>query len=176
MVREKCEKLAQGNKEFTWTALVVGHFFDYGLRDGLLHFNLKTQTAQILDGGSIPASASTLRRVAQATLAILLNPSTTANRTLYVQSFCHTQLEVLAALERATGTTWKREEVDSKAFLEKELKKLEEGDKDAMEEIVFVLGTVDADWRGREGFAMKELGLEDEDLDEVVREVVNGEK
>lgn len=46
MVREKCERIAQHNSGFTWTALVCGHFFDVGLRDGLrdglLHFDLET--------------------------------------------------------------------------------------------------------------------------------------
>lgn len=182
MVREKCEQLAKHNPSFSWTALVCGHFFDFGLRDGLLHFNLQTHTAQILDGGGIPASASTLRRVAEGVVAVLRNPDVTRNRTIYIQSFCHTQLEVLAALERATGTEWKREEVESQSFLEEQVRKLEGGqdlggaDKHAIEEIVFVLGTVNADWRGRDGFAMAELGLEDEDLDAVVREVVQGEK
>lgn len=175
MVREKCEKLAAGNEGFTWTALVCGHFFDYGLRDGLLHFDLKAHTAQILDSGDIKASASTLRRVAEGVVAVLRRPEETSNKTLYIQSFCPTQLEILAALERATGHKWKTQSLDSNAFLEKEKKKLDEGDHEAVEEIVFVLGTVDADWTTRHNFAMDLLGLKDESLDDVVAEVLAGE-
>ncbi|KAJ4171121.1 hypothetical protein NW754_007266 [Fusarium falciforme] len=175
LVREKCVELAAENPGFSWTSLVCGHFFDFGIRDGLLHFNLDTNEAVILDKGDVPASAATLRRVAEALVAVLKRPDTTKNRLLYVQSFRKTQLEVLASLEKATGATWTREFVDSKAFLDREVNKLSVNfSKHAMEEIVFVLGTLDADWTKRdEAFAMEELGLEDEDLDKVVQEVVD---
>lgn len=175
LVREKCVELAAENPGFSWTSLVCGHFFDFGIRDGLLHFNLDTNEAVILDKGDVPASAATLRRVGEALVAVLKRPDTTKNRLLYVQSFRKTQLEVLASLEKATGATWTREFVDSKAFLEREVNKLSVNfSKHAMEEIVFVLGTLDADWTKRgEAFAMEELGLEDEDLDKVVQEVVD---
>ncbi|RSM10805.1 hypothetical protein CEP52_003352 [Fusarium oligoseptatum] len=160
LVREKCVELAAENPGFSWTSLVCGHFFDFGIRDGLLHFNLDTNEAVILDKGDVPASAATLRRVGEALVAVLKRPETTKNRLLY---------------KKATGATWTREFVDSKAFLEREVNKLSVNfSKHAMEEIVFVLGTLDADWTKRgEAFAMEELGLEDEDLDKVVQEVVD---
>ncbi|CAM1503602.1 Fc.00g011930.m01.CDS01 [Cosmosporella sp. VM-42] len=172
MVREKCEKLASHNEDFSYTALVCGHFFDFGLRGGLLHFNLDTQTAQILDDGNIPASASTLRRVGEGVVAILSKPAETRNRTIYIQSFCHSQLEVLAALEKVTGTKWKTEKLESGPYLEEQRKKFAAGDHEAIEDIVFVLGTLNADWRTRDGFAMEELGLQDEKLDDVVADVL----
>jgi hypothetical protein len=178
-VQMRCEDLAAsaateggGGGVFTWSSIVCGHFFDEGLRDGLLHFNLDTHTAQILDGGAIKASASTLRRIAESLVRTLQRPDPTANRKLYVQSFCPTQLEIYASLERATGKVWHQQSVDSNAFLDRETRRLREGHKDAEEHIVFVLGTVDADWTTREGFAMGVLGLEDENMDEVIDEVV----
>ncbi|KAF4982114.1 hypothetical protein FZEAL_2220 [Fusarium zealandicum] len=176
-VRERCVELAGQNSGFSWTALVCGHFFDYGVRDGLLHTDLKTNTATILDKGDVPASASTLRRVAEALVAALQRPDVSRNRVLYVQSFCKTQLEVVAALEKATGAQWTREHVDSAAFVEREVNKYAVNQSHhAMEEIVFVLGALDADWRKKDDFAMKELGLEDEDMDKVVQEIVDGWK
>ncbi|KAK7409101.1 hypothetical protein QQX98_008709 [Neonectria punicea] len=175
LVRRRCEELAAENPGFAWTALVCGHFFDYGVHDGLLHFDLERRTADILDDGSARASASTLRRVAEGTVAALRRPEPTRNRTLYIQSFCRSQPEVLAALERATGATWTRRTVDSRAYVAEAARKLEaEWTKPAMEEIVFVLGALEADWTKEEGFAMELLGLEDEDLDQVVAEVVAG--
>ncbi|KAG6029105.1 hypothetical protein E4U19_001155 [Claviceps sp. Clav32 group G5] len=175
-VRAKCEELAaaaDATTPFTWTSIICGHFFDHGLEDGLLHFNIAEQTALLLDTGHLRASTSTLPRVADAVVRVLQQPDDlTRNRALYIQSFCPSQLEILASLERATGSKWKTHHVDSAAFLETQSKRLAEGDKGAVEEIVFVLGTVDADWRSREGYAMKLLGLEDEDLDEVVARVV----
>ena len=178
-VRERCEQLAAQATDalpFTWTSIICGHFFDYGLRSGLLHVDIGAERAQILDAGNIKASASTLRRVGESVVRVLQRPDGTKNRAVYVQSFCPTQLELVAALERATGTKWHTQHLDSNAFLNVESKKLEAGDHDATEEIVFVLGTVDADWTRKEGFAMDLLGLQDEDLDKVVSEVVAAHK
>ena len=181
MVQNKCEKLAtssstadgeNGSNRFTWTSIICGHFFDSSLQDGFLHFNLDTCTARILDGGGIKASASTLRRVAEAVVAILQMPEKTANKALFVQSFNPSQNDILASLQKATGREWKREELDSNKYLEDTMKQLEGGDDDAVGDVVFVLGTMDADWTTRDGFAMELLGLRDEDLDEVVAKVV----
>ncbi|KFH45610.1 hypothetical protein ACRE_035370 [Hapsidospora chrysogenum ATCC 11550] len=184
-VRERCEELARefssaaavaGRGEggaFTWTAVVCGHFFDWGLKGGFLHFDIDKQEALLLDGGNVPASASTLRRVGEAVVAVLRKPDETANKTLYVQSFNPTQRQVLAALEKATGGKWTVREEESGAFLDRQQRRLdEEGDKHAVEEIVFALGALDADWAKKPGFAMELLGLEDEDLEEVVKSVV----
>ncbi|KAK4071716.1 uncharacterized protein Triagg1_5954 [Trichoderma aggressivum f. europaeum] len=177
-VREKCEALAaqDGSAAFSWTTLVCGHFFDHGLRDGLLHINFDTRTAQILDGGAIRASTSTLRRIAEATVRILQRPVETRNRALYVQSFNPTQLEIVAALEKTMGDKWHVQHVDSKPYLEDAQKRLESDDEKAVlvaiEDIVFVLGALDADWTRRDGFAMELLGLKDESLEDVVNEVV----
>lgn len=182
-VRTRCEELSQmaaedqtGASPFTWTSIICGHFFDYGLGSGLLHFNLDAERAQILDAGDIKASASTLRRVGESVVRVLQRHQDTRNRAVYVQSFCPTQLEILASLERATGNKWHTQHLDSNAFLERESKRLEAGDGEATEEIVFVLGTVDADWTRKDGFAMELLGLQDENLDQVVREVVAAHK
>jgi hypothetical protein len=178
-VRVRCEELAAraaadstGTSPFTWTSIICGHFFDYGLRSGLLHFNIDTEKAQILDAGDVKASASTLRRVGETVVRVLQRHESTSNRAVYVQSFCPTQLEILASLERATGHKWHTQHLDSNAFLDRESRRLADGDHEAVEEIVFVLGTVDADWTRKDGYAMELLGLEDENLDEVICEVL----
>ncbi|PHH85774.1 hypothetical protein CDD83_11189 [Cordyceps sp. RAO-2017] len=79
-------------------------------------------------GGSIRAATSTLARTAQAVIAVLQRPDATRNRIVYVQSFCPTQLEVLEAVERATGQTWSRERFDSETFLPSTQQKLEAED------------------------------------------------
>ncbi|KAK0385484.1 hypothetical protein NLU13_6664 [Sarocladium strictum] len=178
LVREKLEKLAASSAKdggnFTWTAIICGHFFDFGLRSGLLHFDLEKKTAQILDGGNTKASASTLHRVAEATIRVLQKSQETANRALYIQSFCLTQLELLAALEKVTGSKWKVEDLESKSFMAREKAKADAGDHAAVEEVVYVIGTLEADWRSKADFAMQLLELEDEDLDYVLTQVIAG--
>ncbi|KAI6781647.1 uncharacterized protein J7T54_003912 [Emericellopsis cladophorae] len=173
-VRERCEELAREFKTFSWTALVCGHFFDWGLRAGFLHFDIKKQESLILDGGDIPASASTLRRVGEATVAVLNKLEETKNKTLYVQSFNPSQNQVLVSLEKATGAKWKVSRADSQTFLEEQQKKVDAGDRHAVEDVVFALGAIDADWTKKDAFAMELLDLEDEDLDQVVKQVVDG--
>jgi hypothetical protein len=67
------------------------------------------------------------------------------------------------------GGTWEVEHVDSDEFIRSFKGKLDEGDPEAQKELVSVLGMVDADWERKEGFANELLGLQDEDLEKVVR-------
>ncbi|OAA73699.1 NmrA family transcriptional regulator [Cordyceps fumosorosea ARSEF 2679] len=172
-VQALCETLAKAHEGFSWTSIVSGHFFDWGLRNNVLNMDVAARTALALDDGTARASASTLPRVAQAVVRVLQRHKATRDRFVFVQSFCATPLEVLAALERATGgEAWKTDKAESEAFLDGETKKYEAGDEHALHNIVFALGQVGADWTTREEFAMDLLGLEDEDLDEVVERVV----
>lgn len=181
-VREKCEELAlEYGDSFSWTGIVCGHFFDYGLKSGLLHVDIGKRSVRLLDGGNAKVSASTLGRVAEAVVRILQrgedheSAEATRNRTLFVQSFSPTQREVLAALEKATGAdgSWTVDERESAAFLEEKQKEYDSsGSYEVLEDIVFALGTIDADWSNKDGFAMDLLGLVDEDLDAVVGRVV----
>lgn len=110
---------------------------------------------------------------------------------LYIQSFCVSQNEVLRAFERATSSSsgssssssgdgnveggekkWEVTKLDSKVYREEKVKKRDEGDKQAIEDLVWLLGALDANWEDRKDFAMKDLGLENEDLDAVVRRIV----
>ncbi|EMF13076.1 NmrA-like family protein [Sphaerulina musiva SO2202] len=172
--------------EFTWTSLVCGHFFDWSLE--FLHIDLANRHMEILDDGNTTWSASTLDQIALATVGVLQRPEETRNRMLYIQSFCVSQNEVLRAFERATSSSsgsssgdgndeggekkWKVTKLDSKVYREEKVKKRDEGDKQAIEDLVWLLGALDANWEDRKDFAMKDLGLENEDLDEVVRKIV----
>lgn len=177
MVREKVEKLAASSADaggaFSWTAIICGHFFDYGVRSGLLHVDVNSKSAQTLDGGNVKASSSTLRRVAEATVRALQKPQETKNRALYVQSFCITQKELVGALEKATNSSWTVEDLDSKDFMAKEKAKADAGDHAAIEEVVFVIGTLEADWTQKQDFAMDLLGLQDENLDDVLAQILS---
>ncbi|KAI1197384.1 NmrA-like family protein [Nemania serpens] len=173
-VRARLQHLAASHAGFAWTSLVVGHFFDWGLRENFLHFDLAARRAEILDRGQQKSSTATLGRVAEAIVAVLAQEAdATRNRVLFLQSFCVSQLDVLAALERATGAKWEVSFVESEAFIAERRPRADAGDKEAVEDLVFALGAIDGNWESREGFAMDLLGLENEDLDEVVRRVVD---
>jgi hypothetical protein len=161
-----------GMGKLTWTSLVTGHFFDWGLTGGLLKFDVKGRKAYILDGGNIKFSASNLEFIGKAVVKILEKEDETANKLLYVHSHHVTQLEVLDALEKATKSKFERIEQDSQKELDGVRPKMLDGDGEAREEVVAVWGVVAADWKEKEGFANELLGLKEESLDEVVQRVV----
>ncbi|KAK0945841.1 hypothetical protein LTR29_002698 [Friedmanniomyces endolithicus] len=171
-LRAYLQDLASRHPDFSWTSLVCGHFFDWSLE--FVHLWPAEHRADILDDGETRFSMSTLSRVAEATVRVLERPAETRNRMLYVQSFCVTQREIIAAYEAVMGREWEVVAFESGKFRDEQKAKAEAGDAGANEELVWYLGTVDADWRSREDFAMKLLGLEDEGLKEAVQKVVSG--
>ncbi|KAJ9156849.1 Isoflavone reductase [Coniochaeta hoffmannii] len=174
-VRERLEELVaarSGGGEFSWTSLVPGHFFDWGLREGFLHFDLKERKALILGDGNAKMSNSTLAQVGRAVVQVLLRPGETANRVLLIQSFCVSQNEILRSLEKATGAKWEVEHADLEKFVKEHKERADAGDKGSVENLVFALGVVEGNWEGHEDFAMDLLRLKNEDLDEVVKDVV----
>ncbi|GJC77181.1 NmrA-like family domain-containing protein [Colletotrichum liriopes] len=173
-VRQKAQELADKNPNFAWTGIVCGHFFDWGVKEGFLHAYLDKKEIDVIDGGNIKASVATLPRVGEAVVRILNLGVTevTKNKTLFIQSFCITQNELLHSLEKATGSKWTVNKVESESFIEEHKKKADAGDAEAIEDLVFAVGQLDANWTKRADFAMKPLGLEDEDLDGVITEVV----
>ncbi len=167
------EKERDGDRgKLTWTSLINAHFFDWGLGNGLLKFDVKGRKAYLLDGGNIKFSASTLPFIGDAVVRILEKPKETENKLLYIHSLYVTQLEVLAALEKATGDKFERIDEDSEQALKRVRPKMLEGDHDAGEDVVAIWGVVAADWTKRETFANELLRLELENLDDVVQRVV----
>jgi hypothetical protein len=167
------KKERDGNRgKLTWTSLVNAHFFDWGLGNGLLKFDVRGRKAYLLDGGNIKFSASTLPFIGSAVVKVLEKPQETENKLLYIHSLHVTQEEVLAALEKVTGDKFERVEENSEEELKKCRPKMLDGDHDAREEVVAIWGVVAADWKKREAFANELLGLKEEDLDEVVQRVV----
>ena len=172
-VRERLEALsAQSGGALTWTSLVNGHFFDWGLTNGFLHFDVARRTAEILGDGTARSSNATLARISEAVVRILRKPDETRNRVLMVQSFCVSQLDILRSLERVTGAPWEAVHVDLDAFVQKHKALADQGSKESIEDLVFALGVMEGNWEDKEDFAMDLLGFENEDLDTVVRKAI----
>ena len=173
-VREYLQQLA-GRSGLSWTSLVCGHFFDYGLRSGLLRFDVKKRKARMFDGGEVRWSATTLETIATAVVRVLEKEEETRNRMLYIQSFCVSQNEVLRALERVKGGKWQVEDIKSEEYIEEVKKEMaaRPDSAEAVENMVSVVGIVDANWEGKDDFANELLDLKGEDLDEVVRKALS---
>jgi putative NADH-flavin reductase len=172
-LRSHLIQLAQSNKHFSWTALVCGHFFDW--ETDFLHIYPKDKRADILDNGDVRASYSTLARVGEAVSKILQKPAETANKVLFMQSFCVTQRQIIQAFEQASGSQYAITPFDAVGYEREMLAKRDEGDKAAIEELVWLLGALESNWEVKEEFAMELLGLQDEDLGEVIARILEAE-
>ena len=169
-------------KDFGWTSLVCGHFFDHGLHGSLLGFDVKGRKARLFDEGRKKWSACTRKRIGEAVVKVLQKDGEGSEgtdgvrgRVLFVQSFCVSQRDVLAVVEKVVGEEemWQLEEVESAELMKGLIEDVKlTGDADKREELVCVMGLVDGDWRHREGFAMDLLKLEDENFEEVVRDTL----
>lgn len=171
-LREYLVELSKKHLEFTWTSLVTGHFFDWL---EFLKVDVNQRHVKMLDEGDVKSSYSTRARIGEAVVRVLQRPEQTANQVLFVQSFCVTQRQIVDAFEKATagGKSWNVERIDSKEYEREEVVKRDHGNTaEAIENLVWLLGAIDSNWEGKEGFAMKKLGLEDEDLEDVVRRIV----
>ncbi len=157
---------------------MTGHFFDWGLRNGFLHFYPSEKRAEILGDGNAKSSNSSLRRVGKVVVKTLASEEEAyradmRGRVLMVQSFCVSQNETLDALKRVLGEEgWTVEYKDLKGFIEEKKRLADAGDGEAVEDLVYALGVEDGNWEEKDDFAMGVLGLEDENLDDVVREAL----
>jgi len=166
-------ELTKQYSDFSWTALVCGHFFYAGSME-FLHIRKEERTVDVLGDGDVKASYSSMEMVGEATARILhhSHDSRTKNQMLFVQSFLKTQLEIKDSLERVTSATWDVNKIDADEFVAAQKARMKKGGNDesqASEDLVWYLGALHADWSEREGFAMKLLGLGEENLDVVVK-------
>ena len=169
-LRSYLTELAEKNKTFTWSSIVCGHFFDWDT--AFLHIWPKEKRADIVKAGDLKASYSTLDQVGRATSRILQRPAETANRVLFIQSFCVTQVEIVEAFEKASKAKYEVAWLDADTYEREQKAKRDEGDKEAIENLVWLLGAIEGNWEVRDEFAMNLLGLDNENLDEAVRKVV----
>lgn len=101
---ETLSYLKSQQDKISWTAVVSGCMFDWGLNiPGFAGWDISKRTTRIFDGGDIPFDATNLDQVGRALAKCLKNPDLTRNQYVYVNSFTTTQNEVLKALEEATG-------------------------------------------------------------------------
>ena len=172
-VRAHCERLAaESGGKFSWTSLVTGHFFDWGLKLGLLGVQLRQGKATVYDDGETKWSATTLARIGEAVAKVLTTSEEVArNKMLYIQSFCVSQLDIIEGIMRTSARQIEVSFVKSQPFIEDKKERSNAGDRSATEDLVSVLGLTRANWEGKADFANKLLGFENEDLDEVLKEV-----
>ncbi len=146
---------------------------------------MAAKKAEIYDDGMTAIVATTVPQVGRAVARLLCLPvqssspclSDYKNKFVYIMSFSVTQNDMLAAVQRATGTTptdWTVTHKPVDQWIQEGREKFAKGDLMGMVNMLygatFKKGLGDQ-FHGRE-VANEKLGLKEEDLDEVVQRVV----
>jgi hypothetical protein len=142
---------------------------------GFFGFNIKERSALLYDQDA-PAhfSTTTMSRVGQAIVGILQHPEETRNRIVYISSFIITNKELIDALERVSGEKWTGTPASTYDLERQGNDRMARGDRYGAYDLV-----VAALFRRGHGsdYALRKndnelLGLRDENLDDVLKEVL----
>ncbi|KAL8716756.1 MAG: hypothetical protein Q9225_005948 [Loekoesia sp. 1 TL-2023] len=163
----------------SWSAVINGAFFDWGLQNGFLGFDLKAHTATIYDAGDAQVNYTTLSTIGQSIASILSHPAETANRFICIQSIKASQNDMLAALEKSSGKKWTVNKRSSAEARQTGGEKLGKGDMSGMMDMIvgaIYCGDPEANYDETRGLDNDLLGLKQESLEDLVDKIVKGQK
>ncbi|CAF3500457.1 unnamed protein product [Fusarium graminearum] len=159
---------------FSWTGLSNGLFLDSGLNSSYGFIDIRNRKFRMIDSGNEPFSATSLSFVGKAVAAILKKPEETANRYLNIAGVTTTQSEVLKIFEQVTGDKFDVSHVSSTELERIGDEKIAKGDFSAfgnyLEQFLFADDSGNA-LKGDEN-AIRLLGLEEENLEDVIKRVL----
>jgi len=98
------------------------------LKIGFLGTSLSTHTATIIDSGNVRYYTTTRAQIGRAIASILLKPTETANKYLFITSFITTQNQVVKACEEVTKEKFGLEHVSAEERLKEGKEMLAKGD------------------------------------------------
>ncbi|KIX05746.1 uncharacterized protein Z518_03718 [Rhinocladiella mackenziei CBS 650.93] len=110
--REYLKAAAAKNPSFSYTLVINGAFFDWGLAIGFI-VNPAKHSATIFNGGDVPFSTTTLATIAQAVVGVIDHLSETANRAVYVQDALVTQNQLISYVKEKDGKEWELKPKDT---------------------------------------------------------------
>ena len=180
-IRDRLIELSQQKRDdgsyLSWTSLITGHFFDYGLKSGLLNIDLRRSTARIYDNGDEKWAASTLVTIGEATARVLQHADhpRIKNKLVFIQGVQGTQNDLVKAVEAATGKKLELEHVTADGFIKKNKYLLDKdpGNHELTEELVAVEGTVNTNWDDKgDAYVNDLLGIKLGDLQHMVNEAL----
>lgn len=121
------EYLKKKQGQISWTVIVNGIFFDWGLKVGFL-MNFHGGVTPLYDNPDAKHSMTTLADVGQAVAGVLHHPEETKNKSVYVQSACLSQTELLAIAKKIKpDAEFPTEKADTEDLMKESYKILENG-------------------------------------------------
>ncbi|KAJ6286433.1 nad-binding protein [Bipolaris maydis] len=122
--------------EISWTGIIPGAFFDWGLKVGFLGFQSHSKTVNFFDEGEATFSTTNLHQIGVATVKALEHADLTKNQYVYISGFQTSQKEILAVAEKVTGTKWTLEKISTKDHIAQAREKLQKGEFSAIADLL----------------------------------------
>lgn len=147
------------------------------MENGFLGYDLSARTATIWDDGNSVFSLTNAEQLGQSVVAVLDRPEKTANKNIYVASVETSQNDILAALEKVTGSKWTVNKTTNEKEINASLEKLGKGDFSGAFGLVRATSYgntqgLRANYVKDEELANELLGLKLESVEDTVRRVV----
>ncbi|KAJ6274285.1 nad-binding protein [Bipolaris maydis] len=158
--------------EISWTGIIPGAFFDWGLKVGFLGFQSHSKTVNFFDEGEATFSTTNLHQIGVATVKALEHADLTKNQYVYISGFQTSQKEILAVAEKVTGTKWTLEKISTKDHIAQAREKLQKGEFSAIADLLQGLAFSKDEQLGdfsSLGLWNDKLGVPKESLEETVK-------
>ncbi|KAF1929371.1 isoflavone reductase family protein [Didymella exigua CBS 183.55] len=155
----------------SWTSVITGPFFDWGLKVGFLGFNLQEHTFTIVDSGDATFSTTNLLYVGKALVAALEKAGQTENQYVYVSEFQISQNELLKAAEEISGKKFTVDRVSAEDHIALGNKLLSEGNHAGVGPLIqsITFGDEGLGDLSKNGLWNEKLGLEAESIEDSIR-------
>ncbi|KAL2431781.1 hypothetical protein ABEF95_013815 [Exophiala dermatitidis] len=119
-------KVSSNPGSFSYTQIINGPFFDWGLEHGFI-INPAKHTADIYNGGDVYFSTTTLDTIGDAVVGVIRNLDKTANRPVYIQDARVTQNQLIQSAKEKDGKEWSITQKDTNKVREESFNELKKG-------------------------------------------------
>lgn len=155
----------------SWTSVITGPFFDWGLKVGFLGFNLKDKTYTIIDSGNATFSTTNLLYIGKALVAALEKADATKNQYVYVSEFQISQNELLAVADKVSGEKFTVNKVSAKDHIALGNKLLSEGNHAGIGPLIqsITFGDEKLGDLSKNGLWNEKLGLKADSIEDSIR-------
>jgi nucleoside-diphosphate-sugar epimerase len=171
-------KEGQGDGKLSWTSVICGGFFDWMLYSGMLGFDLKNRSVELIDNGTSVCTFTSLSTVGETVVKILDHADETRNQYVFTTSFQVSPRDVLEVIEKVDGKKWSVHYTTCEEVIAKGRKRLDNGDFAGIMDLTrgAAFGRLALGDESKNGFWNQRLELvEDEDIEEAVRDVLRGQ-
>lgn len=174
---ETVNYLKSKEAEISWSSIITGAFFDWGLKVGFLGFSASDKVATLYDDGAATFSTTNLSTIGVAVTKVLEHPNLTKNQYIYVSGYQGTQKDILAAVEKVSGEKWTVKNASTKDIIADGATKLQKGDFSGIGQLIQG-GLFGAEKQfgnnATHGLWNEKLGLKDDDLETTVKAALQG--